>query len=134
MRHTTHFNAGRELIYVGGILRGPLTTVSMRLVLDTGASQTLIQPRIAFDAGYTLEGAELVTNVETAIGKEHGHLIRAQRFGTLGFAEEDFPIHVFPLAKLHDVDGLIGLTFLQLFNLELRFDVGEIVAERIERS
>lgn len=39
------------------------------------------------------------TSVVTAVGKEHGFLLRVAEFETLGFTLPAFPVHVFELAN-----------------------------------
>jgi len=55
------------------------------------------------------------------VGKEQGYLLRITRFWALGFAVNDFCVHVFDLPDGFGIDGLIGLSFLRRFNVELRF-------------
>ena len=42
----------------------------------------------------------------------------------------DYLIHVFDLATSDDIDGLLGLSFLDLFNYEVRSKEGRIRVER----
>jgi len=68
--------------------------------------------------------------VRTAIGKEHGYLLRVSRFSTLGFSDSDVRVHVFDLPDGFGIDGLLGLSFLRQFNIELRLAEGRLLAER----
>lgn len=67
----------------------------------------------------------------SAIGKEHGYMIRVPRFSALGFTLTDCSVHVFELADRYGIDGLLGLSFLRRFNYEIRSAEGRIVAEAI---
>jgi hypothetical protein len=52
------------------------------------------------------------------------------RLATLGFTLTDFRIHVFDLAAGHGIDGLIGLSFLNELNYEVRSREGLIRVEQ----
>jgi len=47
----------------------------------------------------------------------------------LGFVVPDYRIHVFDLATGDDIDGLIGLSFLDQFNYEVRSREGRLRVE-----
>ena len=84
----TRFDTSRDLIIVPGRLWSPTgeNVVDLRLVLDTGAAETII------------------TN---------------------------FRIHAQDLPAGWGIDGLIGLSFLRLFNYEVRSQEGRINVERV---
>ncbi|MBK7073617.1 MAG: hypothetical protein IPH44_15060 [Myxococcales bacterium] len=42
------------------------------------------------------------------------------RFATLGFSHQRFRVHVFDLAEGYGIDGLVGLSFLDHLNYEIR--------------
>jgi hypothetical protein len=49
-----------------------------------------------------------------------------ERFTALGFSMPDFTVHAHALPAGHDIDGLLGLSFLRHFHLELLFPAGII--------
>ena len=128
---TTDFDPAAKMIIVRAMLWGPGGEAPLSLVLDTGSWQTLVVPDIMDDLGFNPRDGEAVTSVYSAIGKEHGYMIRAPRFSALGFTATDFPIHVFELADRYGIDGLLGLSFLRRFNYEIRSAEGRILAEEI---
>lgn len=71
-----------------------------------------------------------MTTVRTAIGEEQGYTLRVKQFSALGFTLPDYVIHVFDLATGDDIDGLIGLRFLDQFNHEVRSKERVIRVER----
>ena len=131
MTRTTRFNPRPNLIYVTGRIAGPRRDTQLRLVVDTGASLTTIVPGIIDQIGYSARDAERVTNVYSALGEEHGYMLRVAQFATLGFAMADFPVNVFDLADRDSCDGLIGLNFLRLFNYQVRSREGCILLENL---
>ena len=71
------------------------------------------------------------TSVTTAIGQEHGYLLKVARLEALGITLTAFPVHVFDLANRYAIEGLIGLNFLRSFNYEIRSAEGRILVEEI---
>lgn len=108
------------LIVVGAVVRGPSGDVEVALALDTGSTETVINPWVVEALGYTVRDGEQITRVRSAIGDEQGYTLRVARFTALGFAHERFRVHVFDLAEGYGIDGLVGLTFLDRLNYEIR--------------
>lgn len=132
MKQITPFDATASLIIVEAQLWGPLGQTSLRLVLDTGATETLLVPDVVDDLGYSPRDAEIVTGVYSAVGKEQGYIRRVDRFSALGFDRTDFAVHVFDLADHYPIDGLVGLSFLRQLNYEVRSAEGSIIAEEVD--
>jgi predicted aspartyl protease len=131
VKFETAFDVTQNLIFVEGSISGPLGETHLRLVLDTGSAECLIVPEVADSLGYNTRDAEILTGVYSAVGKEHGYMRRVLRFAALGFDFPDFRIHVFHLPDRYGIDGLIGLSFLRQFNLEIRPLDGLIHLEKI---
>lgn len=129
MSKITTFDATADLIIVEAQVWGPLGQTSLRLVLDTGSTETLLVPDVVDDLGYSPRDGDVVTGVYSAVGKEQGYMRRVARFSALGFVRQNFPIHVFDLADRYAIDGLVGLRFLRQLNYEIRSAEGTIVAE-----
>lgn len=126
---TIPFDPSGFLIIVKAHVWGPLGDVDLKLVLDTGSTQTLIQPHIIDELGFNPRDALGLTGVHSATGKEQGYMIEAPRFSALGFTRTSFPIHVFDLAQHYDIDGLIGLNFLRHYDYTVRSTAGLILIE-----
>ena len=88
LTHSTSFDANRNIIVVPGTVSGPLGQLPLRLVLDTGSSETLLLPEVVDKLGYSPRTAEQVTGVYSAVGKEQGYIRRVARFAALGFKIE----------------------------------------------
>lgn len=127
----TRFDRSRDLIIVAGRVfgrHGP--PAPLRLVLDTGAAETIIVPEVLDELGYSPLQGEAITVMRSAVGREEGYLIRVARFECLGFQETDFRIHAHDLPEGWGIDGLIGLSFLSRFNYEVRSTEGRILVDR----
>ncbi|HWO23155.1 MAG TPA: retropepsin-like aspartic protease [Kofleriaceae bacterium] len=117
---------------VEGRIWGPRGDVKrrIRLVLDTGAAETIVVPEILDELGYNPRQGEAITVMRSAVGREEGYLIRVARFGCLGHQENDFRVHAQDLPEGWGIEGLIGLSFLRHFNYEIRSIEGRILIER----
>jgi predicted aspartyl protease len=107
------------------------TQRQLRLVLDTGAAETIVVPEVLDEVGYSPRDGEQITVMRSAVGREQGYLIRVARFSCLGHREDDYRVHVQDLPEGWGIEGLIGLTFLRRFNYEIRSEEGRILVHRI---
>lgn len=123
------FDRTFPLIRVGARVHGPAGHADLKMVVDTGASITLVTPEMLARLGYTDEHRIARTTITTPLGKEPGHLLRVEAFRSLGHTFTDFPIHAHALADTAGIDGLLGLDFLGAFNYEIRSKQGLIRIE-----
>lgn len=107
--------------------------VTARLVLDTGAAYTTVIPELASDLGYSARDGIRRTRVHTAVGSEEGYVLEVNEFLSLGIAMQRFPVHVFDLGH-DDIDGLVGLNFLNQLNYEIRSAERRIFVEPVARA
>jgi hypothetical protein len=68
--------------------------------------------------------------MRSAVGREEGYLIRVVRFACLGFQLANFRVHAHDLPEGFEIDGLLGLSFLNEFDYQVRSLQGRIVVER----
>jgi len=129
----TRFRPKGDLIIVDGRVWGPLyrTGRPLKLIVDTGAAETVIMPGILDELGFSPLNGEAITVMRSAVGREQGYLIRVTRFECLGHQTRDLRVHAHELPDGWDIDGLIGLNFLQQFNYEIRSEEGRIRVERV---
>lgn len=104
----------------------------LRLVVDTGAAETIVAPGILDELGYSARQGEAITVTRSTVGKEPGYLIRVARFRAFGFEFTDFRVNALDLPEEYPINGLLGLGFLRHFNYEVRSSEGRIQAARIE--
>lgn len=123
------FDPACDLIFVAGRVRGRLRECPLRLVLDTGASQTLLRPEVLDVIGYTARDGDTATRVTTAVGEEQGFCLHVASFEALDHEVPAFQVAVHDLPPVCDFDGLLGLNFLRRFNYEIRSREGQIRVE-----
>jgi predicted aspartyl protease len=126
----TEFDRASGLLVVKAMVWGPRQFMMLSLAIDTGSAETVVTPGLVDRLGYSPRDGERITTVRTAVGKEQGYTLRVQRFSALGYMVPDCPVHVFDLATGDDIDGLLGLRFLDHFNYEVRSRDGRIRVER----
>ena len=117
-RLATSFTRRGDLIVVRPAVRGPRGTFRGIFLLDTGAAVTTMTHDFAGKIGYGVHDGLRPTTVRTAVGAEHGYVLRVAAFTALGFTVADLEINTFDLD--HDIDGLIGMNFLIQFNYDVR--------------
>jgi predicted aspartyl protease len=127
----TRFDRTRDLIFVSGRVWGAHgSPAPLRLVLDTGAAETIIVPEVLDELGYNPRQGEAITMMRSAVGREEGYMIRVARFACLGHHAAAFLVHAHDLPEGWGIDGLIGLSFLRQLNYEIRSLEGRILVER----
>jgi predicted aspartyl protease len=131
VKHETLFDPDAELIVVHATIRGPRGSILARMAIDTGSAATVLVPEVLDEIGYSARDGTTRTSVTTALGNEHGFLLRIAELEALGFTLSGFPVNVFELASRFGVEGLIGLNFLERFNYEVRSAEGRILVEKI---
>ena len=118
-----------DLIIVLASLWGRRRTGVIRLALDTAATETLIRPHVLHDFGYDERDVGPPTSITSAIGREPGYLVKVERLRTLGFEVTDHPIHAHALPAEYDIDGLLGLRYLDQFDYTIHSRRDQITVE-----
>jgi predicted aspartyl protease len=127
----TGFDPDGQIIVIDAMFRGRSGSAPARLVVDTGCAATMLVPELIDLLGYGPRDGQVTTTVSSALGQEHGYILRVSQVSALGFTFSDMPIHVFDLADRRDVDGLLGLDFLRQFNYEVRSAEGRLLMEKL---
>jgi predicted aspartyl protease len=130
-RLETSFARESGLIVVEGFVTGPLGTNRGRFVLDTGAVMTTMTPEFADLLGYSARDGIQRTRVQSAIGSEEGYVLAVTEFAALHCSRPRFHVQVFDLGY-DDIDGLIGLNFLDELDYDVRSAAHRILVEQIE--
>ena len=117
---TTPFDATQNLVIVEARVVGPRGDARVDLVLDTGASRTILVPDVVDRLGYRVRDSHGLSAVSSPLGRELGYRLRVRKFAALGFTPADFPVAIHDIADEGGFDGLLGWDFLQQFNLEIR--------------
>ena len=98
-----------------------------KLVVDTGATLTMISEDLAFDAGIQSDPRHARINLHTAGGTIQAKMgiARRIRVGDAGRDDVRVVIHTLPNFP-EDVDGLLGLSFFDGFLVQLDHAQGQL--------
>ena len=120
-----------HLLVVHALLKGPKDTKIIRLVVDTGATTTIIPPQIALAIGCNPVRAKHHLSIITASGLEYLPVVTVPVIESLGQQVKNLAVACHSLPPQSTVDGLLGLDFLshvpafQRFHHEI-LSVGDI--------
>lgn len=132
-RLESYFVTEDDLIIVQALVSGPRGSVNGRFVLDTGAAATTLIPELADAIGYGASDGIMRTNVRSALGEEHGYLLKVAEFSSLKITERPFVVQVFDL-DFDDIDGLLGMNFLSKLNCDIRCEEQRVLVERSRQA
>ncbi len=88
----------------------------LKMVLDTGASNTTINSNALYLSGYDLKDNIGKVEIETANGIIETEVFEIDSFASLGLSKEKFQIQVYDFLAhgvFSDFNGLLGLDFLE---------------------
>lgn len=88
---------------------------NLKMVLDTGATNTTIDSNTLYLLGYDLKDNIGTVEIETANGSIDTEIFEVKSFSSLGISKEDFQIQVYDFLAhgiFSDYNGLLGLDFL----------------------
>jgi clan AA aspartic protease (TIGR02281 family) len=96
----------------------------LRFVLDTGASHTAISSRVASALGVRPRPGAVPLSVSTANGRALALPTVLRSVAVSDLRVEDVPALI--LDGLNEADGLLGLSFLQRFQMEVHANAGYV--------
>ncbi len=105
---------------------GPHQSRDLRLILDTGATSTLIHLPVLLALGFHPDRDGRPVQITTANSVQSATRITLTRLFALGQNRIGFPVVAHTLPSGAKVDGLLGLDFFQGHILMLDFQVGSI--------
>ena len=88
----------------------------LKMILDTGASNTTIDSNALYLLGYDLKDNIGTVEIETANGIIETEVFEVKIFSSLGLIKEKFQIQVYDFLAhgiFSDYNGLLGLDFLE---------------------
>jgi len=120
------FDASKGPVIVEASCSGPVGRFDLKLILDTGATNSLIRDAALAAVGYDPDASPARTIVTTGSGLVSVPIILLNRFSALGVHRLGFPVlcHTLPVGA--GVDGLLGLDFLRGTEVPLDFRLGRI--------
>jgi len=115
------------LIILKAFVEGPVGKAYPSLLLDTGSAYTILSQEILESIGCSPAIPKRTQRIITGSGYEIVPVVLANRFHCLGKLLENFAIlaHTLPFGVY--VDGLLGMDFLNLFEVEIKLHSGEIL-------
>lgn len=116
------FDPNTGPIHVRVQISGPLGSANLRLVLDTGATMSLIRSAVLIGLRYEPDASKDRMRVAMGNGMEIVPRITLTRLSALGLHRIGMAVLAHPLPAEAGVDGLLGLDFLrgQILTLNLR--------------
>jgi Aspartyl protease len=120
------FSAHHGPIIVEASLSGPLGQADLRVILDTGATTSLIRSTLLVAVGYDPDAATDRVQVTMGNSIETVPRLVLNRLSALG--QHRLGLHVLShaLPPTTGIDGLLGLDFLRGSVLTIDFHKGEI--------
>ncbi len=124
------------VVLVAGRVFGPKDDQDIILILDTGASMTMLRATLLTEVGIDLGASKEQRRVNTMIGLVTEGVIEVPRLRIFG--EEQAPLEVIFTERSfpYQVDGVMGLNFLLSYRLCLDFPAGwiELCKSHIRRK
>ena len=118
------FDIIEKKIIVKPQLKGVDRAREFKFLLDTGASQSIIDEQVAIQLGFDLKKLEQGNRLMTAGGGISSKKLKLPKITFFGKDFSNFNVNVvkFPLQMLFVIEGIIGMDFLLRFkNLKLDF-------------
>jgi len=101
-----------ELLIAHALFGGPRDRKVVRLLVDTGATVTILPPQVALAIGCDPAKARRRIAIITASGLEYLPLVTVPRVEALGCSVRNLTVACHDLPPQSTVDGLLGLDFL----------------------
>jgi predicted aspartyl protease len=122
----SRFDPRSGLIVVHASLAGPIRSARLRMALDTGATNTIINAATLVSAGYDPSSSAGRVEITTGSGVEFATVVSVTGLRALSKRVRNFAVLAHTLPPSAGVDGLIGLDFLRGESLNIDFISGTI--------
>jgi len=106
------FDFGGLPIVVPCTVEGPIGSSEPKLVLDTGASITVLNAGFLRFLGFNPDQSKEVCFLTTASGVIRAPIVRVAAITVLGVTRTNFPVAAHSLPPQANVSGLLGTDFL----------------------
>ncbi len=121
-----HYFPPQGVILIPTEVTGPGGTGILRLIPDTGATNTVISERMLASLGYDLTLLPRQRPVTTASGTVFVATVPLLQLTALGVERTAFPVLSHTLPPSSPGDGLLGLDFFRGRVLTLDFPAGQV--------
>ena len=103
---------------------------SLTMVLDTGATHTVVDFGAVIKEGYRLSDTQGLVFIETANGLITANKFRVKELTCLDITRQDFEVSSFLFDDPQEnVKGIVGLDFLQGLEICLNFKTGRVTVK-----
>jgi clan AA aspartic protease (TIGR02281 family) len=100
---------------------------SVHLILDTGATMTVLSTDVAIELGLTSDSESQVATVNTAGGPVQVNLTKVKLMGIKGANAKNVIVAIHDLPDIQPgIDGLLGMSFLNNFLVTLDSNQGQL--------
>lgn len=128
-RHSLSMSKGKSaplripgnIITLYSQITGPKDTKTLRMILDTGASYTMLPYSKTMEIGYNPAASSKRIQIFTVSGTEYVPMIRIASFKCLGIEVKNLAVICHDLPSQSPADGLLGLNFLVHLPSFIRF-------------
>jgi hypothetical protein len=120
------FNARVGPVFVDAEITGPAGNAVLKLMLDTGATTSLINPSALVSLGFDPDTSARRNPMTTGSTIELVPIVVLTRLTALGQHRFGFPVIAYALPTSPTLDGLLGLDFMRGQVLALDFRAGQI--------
>jgi len=107
---------------------------SPMMAIDTGARITLITPRVAEEVGLDWAAVGPRVQLVGVTGVTNAVEVQLKRVFLMGLGVDNVRAICYPLPPRLGLDGILGLNFLQYFNLDINHDTETVTVERSAHS
>lgn len=120
------FNPKQGPILLEAEVTGPARSLTLELILDTGATGSLLSEAVVLALGYDLSAVTNRAAMTTGSGLISVPRVTLTRMTALGSHRFGFPVLVYTLPSATSVSGLLGLDFLRGGVLTIDFKSGQL--------
>ncbi len=120
------FRPESGLIFIEAEISGPRGQAGARLILDTGASSSMLHPDVLRSAGYEPDASTELARITTGSGAATAPRLVVTRLTALGRHAIGLRLVAHDLPREANADGLLGLDFFRGLALTIDFRAGRI--------
>ena len=121
MKTLMAFDSQSDLIFLGMTIYGPNGSTDARVILDTGATLTMVRSGVLEAVGYDLQNLRANTTIVTGSGVEIVAELQIQKIQALDHEIENMVVLCHDLPEESALDGLLGLNFLRKFDIAITY-------------
>lgn len=121
MKTLMAFDSQSDLIFLAMTIYGPNGSTDARVILDTGATLTMVRSGVLEAVGYDLQNLRANTTIVTGSGVEIVAELQIQKIQALDHEIENMVVLCHDLPEESGLDGLLGLNFLRRFDIAIKY-------------